>query len=309
MPKRILIQGHPRGIYHEGIAAAALSPGHLLEFSTTAKKVQKHSVYGGLSMKAFALEDALQGKNVDTAFASDDVVPYYVPAPFEEINALLAHGTSYARNDFLISGGDGTLVKAATRGAQLLYSSVAASAEHENTTDEALFDKQYTLPANFVQAGDVLHVRAQIFVVDNNSTDTLTVKLYLGGLTGTAVCTTGAVDVADGDVGYIDAYICFRTIGATGTLVATGLQGLGVPGTVTAKPFLLGSTAVDTTAAKVIGVGADWSVAHEDNEVRLDFLTVELLRDTQQFPVAILETAADRSAATAATLTPVRILG
>jgi hypothetical protein len=159
-----------------------------------------------------------------------------------------------------------------------LYTNVASSAEHENTQTEALFDKSVSIPANSLKAGDVIHVVAAVTVNDNNSTDTLTLVLYLGGLTGVAIISTAAVDVADADVGYIDAWITLRTVGANGTLVATGIQGLGVPGTVTAKPWVKASTAIDTTAALTVGVGADWSVAHADNEAELTSLIVEVLR-------------------------------
>lgn len=169
--------------------------------------------------------------------------------------------------------GDEVEVARASLPSQKLYTSVAASAEHENTTTEAAFDKSYTIPANVLTAGTVIHVVGQAYVVDNNSTDTLTLALKIGT---TTVAVTAAVDVADGDIGYFDAWITIRTAGASGTLVATGVQGLGVPGTVTAKPFLLGSTAVDTTATQLISVTADWSAAHADDEVLLDVLNVFL---------------------------------
>lgn len=158
------------------------------------------------------------------------------------------------------------------------YSAVAASTAVTNTTVETLFDKSVTLPADALRPGDVIKVRAQVIATATNSTDTLTLKLYIGGLTGTAVVSTGAVDVANGDIGYIDAEIVVRDVGATGHIVAAGVQALGVPGTVTAKPFLLGSTVIDTTAAKVIGVSATWSVANAGNSCRLDVLNVQIVR-------------------------------
>lgn len=156
--------------------------------------------------------------------------------------------------------------------ASLEYSSIAESAEVENTTTETAFDKSYTIPANTLKAGDILRVKACAFVVDNNSTDTLTLRLKIGS---TTIIATAAVDVADNDVGLIEADILIRTIGGSGTLVAYGTQGLGVPGTVTAKLFRKASTAVDTTATQAITVTAEWSVAHADNEVSLTALVVE----------------------------------
>lgn len=152
---------------------------------------------------------------------------------------------------------------------------VADSADHENTTTEAAFDKSVPIAANSVAAGDCFHIRAAVNVSDNNGSDTLTLRVLMGTV---ELVTTAAVDVADADVGYFDIMVTIRTIGASGTLVATGVQALGVPGTVTAKPFRKGSTTIDTTAAMDITVLADWSAAHADNECNLESLTVQRFR-------------------------------
>lgn len=176
---------------------------------------------------------------------------------------------------FEAASGDGSIIEVVPlrfSSAVAADSVVEASADHENTTTEAAFDKSIPIAANSVLEGDVLKIRGAVNVTDNNSTDTLTLKLMVGTV---QVAVTAAVDVADGDVGYFDVEVCFRTIGASGTLVATGVQALGVPGTVTAKPFVLTSTAVDTTAAMDVTIRADWSVAHADNECNLEYLSVQ----------------------------------
>lgn len=159
--------------------------------------------------------------------------------------------------------------------AEMVYRAVAAATAHTNTTDAADFDKSYTFPANSLAAGDIIRVVAQAIATATNSTDTLTLLLTLGG---TTIATTGAVDVANGDIGFFAADIVIRTIGATGTMVAAGVQALGVPGTVTAKPFLLASTAVDTTGTLKLAVNADWSVASASNSARLDVLNVQHIK-------------------------------
>jgi len=303
---QIVLQGHPRGVQEEAVPAEAMSPGHLLDFNSTANKVKKHDVMGGIVIPAYLIENAIEGDTVDDAIGTSDIARFYYPVRGELMQALLKYGVSYSRRDLLISAGDGTLQKAPNEDKMLLYQSVADSSEVENSTTETLFDTSYTLPANMLAAGDVLRVKAQAFVLDQNSTDTLTLKLYVGGLTGIEIVTTGAVDVADSDLGTIECDIVIRTIGATGTLVAMGTQSLGVPGTVTAKPFQKASTAIDTTASQVIGVSAEWSVAHADNEALLRSLSVELVRKLH--PVAIIEEALDLSAASAATLGKIRSL-
>lgn len=157
----------------------------------------------------------------------------------------------------------------------LLYAAVAASTAISNTTVQTAFDKAHTIKANTLRAGDVIRVRAQAIATATNSTDTLIMTLRLGT---TDVLVTATVDVADGDIGFIDADIVIRTIGASGTFVAAGHTSLGVPGTVTAKPKLKASAAVDTTADLSVNVTATWSVASASNSCRLDIMDVELIR-------------------------------
>lgn len=156
----------------------------------------------------------------------------------------------------------------------LKYANTAASAEVENTTVETAFDVKKTLAGAELSAGDVIRVRGQGTVIDNNSTDTLTVKLYLGT---EEIVTTGAVDVADGDIFYIDCDIVVRIAGAGGHVAGCGVVALGVPGTVTAKPFAKADAAEDLSGNVDVVLKATWSVAHADNEVQLDNLIVEVL--------------------------------
>ncbi len=156
-------------------------------------------------------------------------------------------------------------------GTSLLYANVADSAEVENTVTETAFDKSKTINGAELRAGDVLEVIARAHVVDNNSTDTLTLKLYVGT---EEIVTTGAVDVADNDIGFIHAFIQIRTTGGSGTLNAVGTVALGVPGTVTAKPFRKDEATEDISGDVALTVQATWSVAHADNEVELENLIV-----------------------------------
>ena len=161
----------------------------------------------------------------------------------------------------------------------VVYRNVAASAAHTDTTTEALFDTQYSIPANTLKAGSVVKVRYQGIATSTNATDTLTIKLYIGGLSGTAILTGTATDVANNAIFAGEAVIVIRTAGATGTLVAVGTH-TDVPaasGTAThAVTEITASTTVDTTAAQVVGVGADWSVQSASNSARLDIMVVEI---------------------------------
>ena len=60
---------------------------------------------------------------------------------------------------------------------KLLYANTAGATSVENTTDETDFDKSVTVDGDLLKLGDVLHIRGHVWVEDQNSTDTLTLKL------------------------------------------------------------------------------------------------------------------------------------
>jgi hypothetical protein len=152
----------------------------------------------------------------------------------------------------------------------------AGTALSNSTTETAL--GAVTIPANSLQVGSLIRVRYQGIATATNSTDTLAVKLYIGGLTGTALISHAATDVANNDVFLGEYSITVRTIGSSGTMVGVGTY-KSVPaaeGTMTIKDDILASTTLDTTADKDITVSGTWSVASASNSCRLDFLTVEV---------------------------------
>lgn len=154
----------------------------------------------------------------------------------------------------------------------------AASTAVSNTVTETLFDNFLTIPAGSLGVGSLIRIRYQGIATATNSTDTLAVKLYIGGLTGTALISHAATDVANNDVFMGEYELIVRTIGTSGTMVGSGLY-KSIPaaeGTMTVKDDILASTAIDTTVSQVIGVSATWSVANAGNSCRLDFLRVGL---------------------------------
>lgn len=161
---------------------------------------------------------------------------------------------------------------------RLLYTNTAASTAVTNTTTETAFDTKYSVPANMLKAGNLIKIRYQGIATATNATDTLAVKLYIGGLSGTALISHAATDVANNDVFQGEYELIIRTIGASGTVVGCGTA-KSVPaaeGTATYKDDILASTTIDTTAAQEIAVSAAWSVANAGNSCRLDFMRVEL---------------------------------
>jgi hypothetical protein len=161
----------------------------------------------------------------------------------------------------------------------VVYRNLAASTAHVNTTTEALFDTQYSIPANTLVAGSVIEVEYQGIITAAANSDTATIKLYIGGLTGTAILTGTATNATTNDIFSGKATIVVRTAGTTGTLVASGHH-TDVPaasGTATIGiAEITASTTINTQAAQVIGVGCDWSVADVNSSARLDILVVKI---------------------------------
>jgi hypothetical protein len=154
----------------------------------------------------------------------------------------------------------------------------SANAAISNTTTETAFDTSYTFPKNSLAAGQVIKIKWQGIATSTNSTDTLAIKVYIGGITGTLLFTHAATDVANNNVFMGEYELIVRTVGASGTVVGFG-TGKSVPaaeGTATYKDDILASTTIDTTAVQQVAVSATWSVASASNSVRLDFLTVEV---------------------------------
>lgn len=95
-------------IINEYVAVAAVTPGMLLEV-TAANKVQACSSAGIAVAKVFALEDELQGRTIDTAYAIGDPVQCWMCVPGEEVYAWLADGEDVAIGAKLVSDGAGKL--------------------------------------------------------------------------------------------------------------------------------------------------------------------------------------------------------
>lgn len=160
----------------------------------------------------------------------------------------------------------------------LAYSNVAASSAVTSTSTETLFDTFYTIPANTLKAGTVVKIRYQGIQTAVNSTDTLQVKLYLGGIAGTALIThASTAGVSNGTISG-EYQLIVRTAGTSGTVVGCGTYKsvVAAEGTATYKDDILASTTVNTTTTQVIGVAASFNSTSAGNSVRLDNLTVEI---------------------------------
>ena len=104
--KTITIKGDP--VINERKAAAAITPGFLLELIST-DKVPKQATAGGSAYAMFALEDENQGKEIGDAYSTDNVCLFGVFGVGDEVNALLADGENAVIGSKLESNGDGYL--------------------------------------------------------------------------------------------------------------------------------------------------------------------------------------------------------
>ncbi len=93
-------------------AEAGIYPGMLVELNSDGKLIKHASSGGALGDEAmFAMEDYLQGRNVGTVYAINEIVFVIIPNKGSEINALLDDGESVVPGDKIMSGGDGTVKK------------------------------------------------------------------------------------------------------------------------------------------------------------------------------------------------------
>lgn len=94
----------------EMVANAAITPGMLVEEMSTGK-VRAHATANGNALPKFALEDELQGKGIDEAYAAADQVQIWTPYRGDLVYALLSDGENVVIGDWLASNGDGYLQK------------------------------------------------------------------------------------------------------------------------------------------------------------------------------------------------------
>jgi hypothetical protein len=133
---------------------------------------------------------------------------------------------------------------------------------------------QFTLPASFLQEGSTLSLRAW-GVFSTTATPTLLLGFYYGGVAGVALGTTGAITTATTLTNVpwrIQMDVDVWTDGTTGTAKTQGWCGFGT--SVSAWSFLpipntanTGTVTIDTTAAKVLSVGAQWGTSSASNTI------------------------------------------
>ena len=88
--------------------AVAITPGALLE-RTSAGLVQACTATTGAVLPMFALEDELQGKGIDDAYAVSAQIQCWIPGRGDMVYALLEDGEDVEIGEFMESAGNGKL--------------------------------------------------------------------------------------------------------------------------------------------------------------------------------------------------------
>ncbi len=97
-------------VIEEYPAGGAITPGHLIALGSNGKVVV-HGDAGENALQMFALEDELQGKGLNEAYAQDEPVQCWVAQRGEIVNAILTTSQTVVVGDWLESAGNGTLQK------------------------------------------------------------------------------------------------------------------------------------------------------------------------------------------------------
>lgn len=180
------------------------------------------------------------------------------------------------------------------------WATTAGTAIAASTTETILFPN-VTIPANYVQDGRVLRLRA-FGAYGTTATPTLTFSVRWGGVAGTVLSKSGAIVTTSGTGGgasmtalwSLEVIIQCRSNGATGTLFTNGevvlfTSTVGTAGTVTnyGMPAILasgstgGTTPVvvtaDLTADTALSLTALWGTNNAANSIRGDIYTIESL--------------------------------
>lgn len=150
-----------------------------------------------------------------------------------------------------------------------------------NTTTETILFPNVTIPANYLQDGRLLRLRA-FGQYSTTATPTIIFALRWGGVAGTVLCKTAATTLptATAATWDLDVLIQTRSNGSNGTIMANGKASIfaGVAATVASAtgaaadtPMTAGGVlapavaSVDLTADTALSLTATWSAASASN--------------------------------------------
>lgn len=151
---------------------------------------------------------------------------------------------------------------------------VADSSTVSNTTTEtAIYTK--TIPAGDLRAGSVVRLKGLLKLLSYivAASDSLTVRVRLGGVSGTILFSLTYVPTPSADSMSLDHQLVIRTAGASGTAQALTTLGRFIDGTSRESRDLTG---IDTTTDLDLVVTAQWAAAHVNYQIAAGSLVLEL---------------------------------
>lgn len=159
--------------------------------------------------------------------------------------------------------------------------SASEQMEPADTGIEVANTQRLTIPANTLKAGDRLRIKGFSKVTGQNGTDTIRVRLRIGGLTGVMLATVTPYDAATNDRIRFTADVWFESVG-TATNSKFHSHGLAKrTGGSDEDTYVEDNTTLDTTAAIDVVYTQFWSADNSNNRCKLYELSAELFRTRQ----------------------------
>jgi len=157
---------------------------------------------------------------------------------------------------------------------EALFWATADGTAVANTTTETIIFPDVTIPANYMNDGRVLRLRA-FGKLSTTVTPTIIFAIRWGGVAGTLLATTEAITCASGAVNTawsIEALIQTRVNGSAGSLFVMGDAMVNLTAS-TQTSGVFGVSGFDAPAAvtadlstdKALSITADWSAASASN--------------------------------------------
>lgn len=153
-------------------------------------------------------------------------------------------------------------------------------------TAETIFVNKLTIPGGCLKKGDRIRIRGKTKVLTKHSTDTMRLRLRIGGLAGLMLADVPAYNASNSDGHELEAWLRVSSITAGGG--SDRLQLVGVGKTLkTGGTALLASTDIDDDTSLVAASDQDlvltyaWSVSDAGNQVRIKELEAVVFRTRQ----------------------------
>jgi hypothetical protein len=110
--RTIVLKGDLGDRYEEAKVASGqtIKPGMLIDLNSSGEAIVFNTA-GGDTVTRVAIEDALQGRTVDDAYAAGEVIRYFIPRPGDVLNLLVADGENIAIGDKIIASTGGKFIE------------------------------------------------------------------------------------------------------------------------------------------------------------------------------------------------------